>query len=75
MDKESSIIIKIRVFLKGSGLKEKHFKKVFWFGRMAESMKVNIGNYVNNVRDGYGEYYYADGKIYKGMWKGGLMHG
>lgn len=42
----------------------------FWPGG-----KKYIGNYVNNVREGYGEYYYADGKIYKGMWKAGLMHG
>lgn len=37
--------------------------------------KKYIGNYINNVRNGYGEYYYADGKIYKGIWKDGLMNG
>jgi hypothetical protein len=34
-----------------------------------------IGNYVDNVREGYGEYYQASGKIFKGNYKKGKRHG
>lgn len=30
-----------------------------------------MGNYVDGVKEGYGEYTYVDGRTYKGMWKKG----
>ena len=30
-----------------------------------------LGNFVNDVRDGYGEMYWSDGTVYKGQWKNG----
>jgi len=29
------------------------------------------GNYVNDKKEGYGEFYWPDGRIYKGYWKDG----
>ena len=33
------------------------------------------GNYVNNLREGYGEYTRENGKKYKGEYKAGKPHG
>lgn len=30
-----------------------------------------IGNFVEDVRSGYGEMYWSDGTVYKGEWRGG----
>lgn len=31
-----------------------------------------VGGYKHNLRDGYGEFYWPDGKIFKGKWVKGL---
>ena len=33
------------------------------------------GKYVNGLREGKGEFWWGDGRSYKGSWKAGLMHG
>jgi len=30
-----------------------------------------LGNYVDDKKEGYGEFYWPDGKCYKGEWKNG----
>jgi hypothetical protein len=34
-----------------------------------------MGEWNNNIMEGYGEYVYADGKIYKGLFLNGKKHG
>lgn len=39
-------------------------------GRASESY---IGEFKNGLKDGFGEYRWADGRIYKGEWQAGEM--
>jgi hypothetical protein len=34
-----------------------------------------VGDYLNGVAEGYGEYFWADGSIYKGDFKHSVRHG
>jgi len=36
---------------------------------------VYSGNFLNNLYNGLGEYTWPDGRMYRGMWKDGKMHG
>lgn len=46
-------------------------------GLMEEGIKVNkgfhysSGCFFNDKKDGYGEYYWIDGRVYKGQWREG----
>lgn len=48
-------------------------------GQMESGMQVllynNLGEYKEDKKAGYGEFYWSDGKIYKGAWKDGKQHG
>ena len=41
---------------------------------MARRIKY-LEKFENDKRDGYGEYKFKDGRIYKGNWKNGFQHG
>ncbi len=53
--------------------------KVSLLGQMEKNMLVIIyliynlfiGDYIEDKKEGYGEFYWQDGKIYKGNWKDG----
>lgn len=34
-----------------------------------------IGGYINDKKEGYGEFFWPDGRLYKGYWKDGKQHG
>ena len=37
--------------------------------------KSSINRIINDKKDGYGEFEWADGRKYKGSWKNGKQHG
>lgn len=41
-----------------------------WVRKLSIRM-IFLGNFVNDRKDGYGELFYPDGRIYKGLWKKG----
>ncbi len=41
-----------------------NFQQDFW-----------LGEYIKDLRDGYGECYFSDGSAYKGQWKKGKQDG
>ena len=34
-----------------------------------------MGDFKNNVRDGFGKFLFNDGRVYEGMWSDGKQHG
>lgn len=34
-----------------------------------------MGEYRDDKKEGYGEFFWPDGRVYKGYWKGGKQHG
>jgi len=38
-------------------------------------VNIVIGQYVEDKKEGYGVFKWADGKMYKGHWKDGKQHG
>lgn len=57
-----------------------HFEGRYLKGKMISGTTIYsngkyTGNFVNGEREGYGEYYYNTGDIYKGQWKSGKKNG
>lgn len=66
--------------IKENGYMLKWMEKGNLFGLIIKDIKViyryiYIGSYINGRKEGYGEFYWPDGKYYKGYWKNGTMHG
>lgn len=48
---------------------------IFEWGQVRGYFVLKLGEYVNSVADGYGEYYWSDKSVYKGDFKQGVRHG
>jgi hypothetical protein len=47
------------------------------FGSLREALcdRLYVGQFVRNMKEGYGECTYEDGSVYKGQWKNGRFNG